>query len=65
MFEQLGVAGIVSALLLAALIYQVREKNAERARNDALTERLLTLAERALPVLDRVERALDRSERQP
>lgn len=62
--ERLGVAGIVAVFLLAGLVWAVRQWQAERARNEALTERLLSLAERTLPTLDRAERALDRMERQ-
>ena len=62
--ERLGTAGIVAVILLAALVWTVRQWQAERTRNEALTERLVSTIERIVPVLDRTERALDRRERE-
>lgn len=62
--ERLGTAGIVAVCLLAALVWMVRQWQAERARNEALTERLIALGEQVAPVLDRATRALDRRERE-
>lgn len=62
LWERLGTAGVVAAVMGIAIVWLTRQLAAERARNDALAERLVATVERVLPVLDRAERALDRGQ---
>lgn len=61
--ERLGTAGIVTIVMLAAIVWLVRQLAAERAANRELSDRLVSTVERTVPVLERATRALDRRER--
>lgn len=61
--ERLGTAGIVAIVMLAAIVWLVRQLTAERAANRELSDRLVSTVERTVPVLEQATRALDRLER--